>query len=229
MKRLVLFVEGEGERAAVPRLVKRLLTEKQAWDALQLDPYEPFIVGHVAGLLKDDGAEWRRYLEAARRTRGEVGGCLLILDGDFEPVRGQGFCDKEAALKLAEQAKIVGGGVVFSVAVVFACQEYESWLLAALESLAGKKLPDGTLGVRADAVAPSGDLEQAPRDAKGAMRKQMTSGYKPTIHQAPLTELMDLDCIRKRQMRSFRRLESAVDQLIAAFRDQKPIISPMPL
>lgn len=229
MKRLVLFVEGDGERAAVPRLVKRLLTEKQAWDVVQLDPLEPLVVGHVDGLLKDDGADWRRFLQVALRTRRDVGGCLLLLDGDARPRAGKEFCAKEAARLLARHAQRVGAGVTFSVAVVFACQEYESWILAALESLAGKKLPDGTQGIVADAVAPDGDLELAPRDAKGAMRRLMASGYKPTMHQAPLTELMDLECIRRRPMRSFRRLESAVEQLIAAFRDQKPIVSPMPL
>lgn len=228
MKRLVLFVEGEGERAAVPRLVKRLLSEKQAWDAVQLDPLEPLVVGHVDGLLKNDGAEWRRFLQVALRTRRDVGGCLLLLDGDARPKAGEEFCATEAARRLVEQAQAVGAGVTFSVAVVFACQEYESWILAALESLAGKKLPDGSLGVVADAVAPEGDLELAPRDAKGAMRRLLPTGYKPTIHQALLTDLMDLECVRRRPMRSFRRLESAIEQLVAAFRQQKPIISPVP-
>ncbi len=226
MKRLVLFVEGEGERAAVPRLVKRLLTEKQGWDVVQLDPLDPFIVGSVDGLLKTDGAEWRRFLKVALRTRRNVGGCLLLLDGDARTKSGREFCSKEVAMKLVEHAKPEGGGVLFSVAIVFACQEYESWILAAVESLAGKKLPDDSLGVRAGAVAPDGDLEIAPRDAKGTMRRLMSSGYKPTIHQALLTEMMDLNCIRQRPMRSFRRLESAIDQLIVAFREQKPIVSP---
>ena len=227
MKRLVLFVEGDGERAAVPKLVKRLLTEKQAWDAVQLDPVEPLIVGHSDGLLKDEGAEWTRFLKVALRTRRDVGGCLLILDGDARPRGGKEFCAKEAARQLAHYAQAIGAGVTFSVAVVFACQEYESWILAAVESLAGEKLPDGSLGIVRDAVAPEGDLEIAPRDAKGAMSRLMASGYKPTMHQAPLTELMDLECIRRRSMRSFRRLESAVEQLISAFREQRPIVSPI--
>lgn len=31
MKRIVLFVEGEGEAEALPKLVKQLLTEQNAW------------------------------------------------------------------------------------------------------------------------------------------------------------------------------------------------------
>ena len=37
MRRLVLFVEGEGEADAVPVLVRRLLTEKGEWHDILLD------------------------------------------------------------------------------------------------------------------------------------------------------------------------------------------------
>jgi hypothetical protein len=46
MKRIVLFVEGEGEADAVPKLVKRLLSEQNAWDAVSLDE-NTFRVGEV--------------------------------------------------------------------------------------------------------------------------------------------------------------------------------------
>jgi hypothetical protein len=53
VKRIVLFVEGEGEADAVPKLVKRLLTEQNAWDAVWLDE-AAFRVGHVNWLVKDE-------------------------------------------------------------------------------------------------------------------------------------------------------------------------------
>ena len=37
MRRLILFVEGEGEADAVPVLVKRLLSEKGGWSGILLD------------------------------------------------------------------------------------------------------------------------------------------------------------------------------------------------
>lgn len=52
MKRIVLFVEGEGESDAAPRLVKRLLTEQNAWDAVFLDEH-PFRVGEINNLVKE--------------------------------------------------------------------------------------------------------------------------------------------------------------------------------
>ena len=49
-KRLVLFVEGDGEHKAAPVLVERLLTEHNAWDCLFLDPH-PFRIGSVNNCL----------------------------------------------------------------------------------------------------------------------------------------------------------------------------------
>jgi hypothetical protein len=37
MRRLILFIEGEGEADAVPTLVRRLLTEQGDWHDLLLD------------------------------------------------------------------------------------------------------------------------------------------------------------------------------------------------
>jgi hypothetical protein len=52
-KKLVLLVEGEGDRNAVPVLVKRILTDLQAWDHLALD-LPPLAVGNVAEVTRDD-------------------------------------------------------------------------------------------------------------------------------------------------------------------------------
>ena len=51
-------------------------------------------------------------------------------------------------------------------------------------------------------------------------------GYKPTRDQAALTRLVDLEVIRARKLRSFRRLESAVSSLLEAIRHDRPIVSP---
>ena len=76
MKRLVLFVEGEGEAEAVPRLVKRLLTEQNAWDAVSLDD-NTFRVGEINKLVKDNYREWKRKLAASLKRR-DVGECYCF-------------------------------------------------------------------------------------------------------------------------------------------------------
>jgi hypothetical protein len=219
MKRLVLFVEGDGDRKAVPALVKRILTEMDAWNTVRLDP-APFTVGQVTNLVRNDYADWIRWLKAAAAMRSPLGGILLLLDGDIRRVAGEAFCAKRVAAELAKQARQAGAGSLFSVAVVFACQEYESWLIAGIESLAGEYLPDGI-------KPPEGDLEVAPRDAKGWLRHCMESRYRPTVHQKSLTERVDLQAIRDRPMRSFRRFESAIAELVTAVRDDVPTTTPV--
>src|SRR5262249_42034997 len=204
MKSIVLFAEGEGEAEAVPKLVKRLLTEQNAWGAVSLDP-NTFRVGEVSKLVKDGYRESKRMLAASLKRR-NVGGVLLVLDGDIRRVAKTEFCAAKVARSLASEAASVGGGVRFSVAVVFARQEYESWLIAGVDSLAGKRLPDGRM-IAKHAKAPVGDLEQNPRDAKGWLNGVIEDGYKPTRDQAALTDLVDLQAVRNRNMRSFRRFE----------------------
>jgi hypothetical protein len=222
MKRIVLFVEGPGDALAVPLLVKRLLTELEAWDCLHLDP-NPFTVGNVSKLLKNDCEKWIRWLGAAAK-RGDA--VLLVLDGDTPRIQGELFCAANVACRLAREATRARGGELFSVATVFACQEYESWLVAGVESLAGKPLKDGRPGVRSGTTPPDGDLESAPRDAKGWLSRVMASGYNSVRDQAPLTEIADWDLVRNRPMRSFRRLENAVSQIVSAIRNESPLTSP---
>lgn len=225
MKRIVLFVEGDGELDAIPTLIKRLITESDAevWKTLQIDN-APFKVGQVGKLLKDDCVNWKRWLQACLK-RPNVGGVLLILDGDAIKVAGSPFCAAIVARKLAKVARQVGAAQSFSVAIVFACLEYESWLLAGAEALAGETLSDGRT-IPLDFKAPDGDLEAAPRDAKGWIRKRIPGGYKETRDQLVLTRVLDLKMVRDRNLRSFRRLESAVKSLIDAIRQGVHIASP---
>jgi hypothetical protein len=228
-KRLVLFVEGEGDRDAGPILVSRLLTEMGAWESLFLDD-KPFVVGSVDKLTADENADWLRFLKAAGRRK-NLGAVLLLLDGDITPIRGEPFCPVTFGRRLAQQARDAGAGAVFSVATVFACREFESWALAALDRLAGLHFPDGRPGVPVGTDAPAGDLEVAPRDAKGFLDRVIAAGYKPTRDQGPLTRLLvdHLGAVRDRSLRSFRRLEEAVRQLHQAVRTGQHIATPSPL
>lgn len=223
MKRIVLFVEGEGEATAVPRLVSRLLTEQNAWGVAILDEH-PFRVGQINKLVKNEYREWKRKL-AASLKRSNVGGVLLMLDGDIKKVASAAFCAATVAKSLSKVATEVGAGNTFSVTSVFANQEYESWLLAGIESLAGKTLPDGRT-IPADIDVPDGNLEESPRDAKGWLNKRIAGGYKPTRDQAILTQWVDLHLVRNRRIRSFQRLESAVSELVGAIRSETHVVTP---
>lgn len=224
-KRLVLMVEGDGDAQAAPVLLKRLLADCNAFDVVTLDP-DPLRVGEYGKISSDDFANWRRFLQVAAKRR-QLGECLLILDADsLTNVRGQPFCAMQAAYLLADQARTVGGGSLFSVAIVFACMEFESWLIAGAPTLAGKAFTDGRreLPEKIEEVPP--DPESAPRDAKDWFRRIMTTRYKPTRDQAELTRLVDLDAIRQRAPRSFVRLEHAVRELVEAVRRDDHRVSP---
>jgi hypothetical protein len=227
-RRLVLFVEGEGDVEAVPPLVKRLLTDHGLWEPLFLDP-DPIQVDSLQLLLRDQAKNWRRLLEVGVK-RGRLGGVLLLLDGDIRPVKGKVFCATEAARELSRQARAVGGGSLFSVASVFALREYESWLIACAEAVAGRAMSNGQPGVRSGAIPPPGNLELAPRDAKGWLDGCMEGGYKAGRDQGPLTELVvhHLDTLRQREMKSFRRLEKALQELATATQTGNHVATPAP-
>jgi hypothetical protein len=225
--RLVLFVEGEGDRDAAPILLKRLLTDIEAWAHLILDDRPPFLVGNAADLTKDNGRQWVRLLSAARK-RPNLGAVLLIQDGDLGRIRREEFCAAQFGARLSAWARSAGAGKLFSVASVFACQEYESWLLGCADILAGLPLPDGRPGLNSGTRGPEGDLERSPRDAKRWLDQHMEAGYKPSRDQALLTRLMvdHLDALRGRGMRSFQRLETALQQLVTAVRTGAHVVTP---
>jgi hypothetical protein len=235
-KRLVLLVEGQGDVEAAPVLIGRLLRERAAFDAVVLDDNRPLRVGEYSKIRCNkndpkvhDFSEWRRFLQAAVKTRKNLGGCLLLLDGDSTAlVDGKPFCAMRAARILAAEAAKVGAGTLFSLAIVFACMEFESWLVAGAKSLVDKTLSDGRQGIRALPQDIPADLEKAPRDAKGWFRRIMAMGYKPTRDQAELTRLVDVGLVRERKMRSFRRLESALGGLIDAIRAGSHVVTPAP-
>ncbi|MGD0088648.1 MAG: DUF4276 family protein [Planctomycetota bacterium] len=224
----MLLVEGHGDVAAVPVLVKRLFTESGSWQSVGLDPHV-IRAGEIRKLLSTprdrQETEWERFLRVAAQRPG-TGGVLLLVDGDADKVAGQKFCAAIVAQRLSALAKNAGGGTRFSVASVFACQEFESWLIAGIGSVAGKRLPDGRAGVR-PGVANS-DINQglAKRGAKEWLGERMESGYKETLDQAPLTQIVSLDAIRERNLRSFRRFENALRQLVIAISSGSHIVSP---
>ena len=117
-KQLVLFVEGEGDRAATPILVKRLISEiNPTWEGISLSPEQPFLVGGLPGLVKAEGKELIRLLKRAGKLP-HLGGVLLLVDGDYDRLEKKPFCASEYAKKLAAFAVTVGAGSTCSFAAV---------------------------------------------------------------------------------------------------------------
>ena len=197
---LVALVEGEGDQAAVPGLLRRLLLacapphEAPYWQPAKLPP---MTVGELKDLYKrlDDHARTLRIL----MTQGNCRGALVLLDLDDEP-----RCPKEEAVKLARAFGAYG--LPYPVVVVFARREYEEWFVASLPSIVPQSalFPDKT--TRRDYPP------ESKRGVKEWLADRTTPKYKPTHHQAELTR--HLDPALARECRSFQRLEHAVAQLI---------------
>lgn len=187
------IVEGQGEEAAVPLLLRRLRDEAQAWGLEVARPHRR----RRTQLVKKDSLQTAVSVAALRE---DCAGILVIFDADDN-------CPKELAPTLEEWAKEAAGGK--ACAVVMANREYEAWFLASIEAMRGKG------AIRIDAI--SHPDPEAPRDAKGEVERRMQSGssYSPTVDQAPLTAHLNLESAYRR-CRSFRKLVGAFGDLAAA-------------
>ena len=187
------IVEGQGEVAAVPLLLRRLRNEAQAWG---LDVARPHRRHRTQMVRKDSLQDAVRLAVLAQ----DCVGVLILLDADDD-------CPKDLAPTLEGWAQEAAGTV--SCVVVMANREYEAWFLASMEVLRGSAgiLPD----------ASSHPDPETPRDAKGQLELRMRQGasYSPTVDQARLTAHINLESAY-RNCRSFRKLVSAFGALATA-------------
>lgn len=176
-RRIVTIVEGHGEVEAVPLLIRRL-SAKGAGSVVPEMP-KPIRVGRQK-LMK--GGEVERAVELAARQTGDGGGILILLDADDN-------CAKDMAEQILARATAARSDR--EIRVVLATREFESWFLAAAESLAGYR------GLAETLRAPD-DCESV-RDAKGWLTRKMPSGrsYRPTLDQAALAAVFDVDAARE--------------------------------
>lgn len=217
-KRLVLFVEGKGDERAVRELVRRSLGTfgPQLYEWLYVDEHV-FRVKGLHHLTSQNYGNWKRFLGAACK-RDNLGGVFVLLDGDTRARElGRDFCPVAEARNLVRAALDCGAGARFSLSVVFAIQEFESWMIAGYASL-----PTAKSGVSLPT-----DVESAPRDAKGWLARNLIGGYSQVVHQYDHVRLVDLNLTRNAKLRSFRRFESALSLLVASIRDGQPIVTPI--
>ncbi|MBE3069877.1 MAG: DUF4276 family protein [Planctomycetes bacterium] len=189
--RLVPIVEGHGEVAAIPVLLRRFQSESGTFGFQVARP----IRRHRSDLVRE--ASLRQSVHLAMLQQ-DCGAILIFLDSDDD-------CPKELAPALERWAREEAGNT--PCAVVMAHREYEAWLLAAIESLRGHR------GIQVDASAPP-DAE-APRDAKGRLEDFMAGrSYWETTDQAALTQQFDL-ARAYAACRSFRHLAKAFGSLLS--------------
>lgn len=189
--RVAPIVEGHGEVAALPILLRRI----QQWQSPEryLDVLHPIRVRKDRFLNRED--DFRRHLLLASEKSGSDGWVLIVLDADDDcpMVLGQDIL-KRANLLLPHKR----------ISVVLANREYEAWFIAAAESLNGS---------RGFVYNGDGDIDaERPRNAKGWIGDRIINGgYSETVDQPAFSALMDLDSAHRRS-RSFRKLCSELNQ-----------------
>lgn len=186
------FVEGQGEVAAVPILLRRLLARLGRADVQVARPYRV----HRYRLVRQ--GELERRVISGLRDRGQVTAILILLDADDE--RRPAAVEEE----LVQQCRAIQP---IPAAAVLACREFESWFLGCKDALRG------VCGIRADAQAPPDP--EAIRGAKERLSRNMQGPhYSEVRHQPSLAQRMDIDLTLER-CPSFRRLETELRRLLA--------------
>lgn len=202
--KLYPIVEGHGEVTAVPVLLRRLLHD-----------YARCFEVDVGTPIRRTQAQFRRETDvrtAVRLTLSQpnCGAILLLFDGEDD-------CPAELADKVRTWARAAAGSIPCEVVIAY--REYETWFLAAVESLRGQCC------IADDASAPSNP--EARRNAKGALEAYMPGGmsYAETIHQQKLSAIFDMSLAHQRN-RSFRKLTKAVGDLLRQIGERLPAWPP---
>lgn len=183
--KVAAIVEGDGEVAALPILLRRLGEWKTPGVWAQILP--PIRVHRDRFLNREE--EFCRHLLLAAAKCGEDGWIIILLDADDD-------CPAELGIKILERAHVCIPHR--RVSVVLANREYEAWFIAAAESL------DGQRGFSFD---PTEIIDaETPRDAKGWIKRHKSDkSYGETTDQPAFSARMDLQLIFDRS-RSFRKL-----------------------
>ena len=197
------IVEGHGEVEAAPVLFRRLLAEARC-----------FKVG-VGRPIKRTQAQLhsKEGIQAGVRLallQPECAAVVILFDGEDD-------CPKARGAEVRAWAQEVAGGRPCDVVIAY--REYETWFLAAVESLRGQ------YGIRPDATAP--ENPESRRDAKGALEEFMPAdrAYSETGDQPAMSAVFDLGLAHRRN-RSFRKLVKALGDVLAQLQQPLPAWPP---
>lgn len=197
------IVEGHGEVEAAPVLLRRLLAEA---DCQNVGVGRP-IRRTQSQLRSKEGIQAGVRLALLQPQCAAV---VILFDGEDD-------CPKELAAQVRAWAREVASGTPCDVVVAY--REYETWFLAALESLRGQ------YGIAKDAAAPA--KPESKRDAKGALEEFMPPdrAYSETGDQPAMSEVFDMGLAHRRN-RSFRKLVKAIGELLTQLRQPLPAWPP---
>jgi hypothetical protein len=195
LTRLSSIVEGHGEVAALPVLLRRIALWRSPH--MHVDVQTPIRVHRDRFLNRAD--EFNRHLMLAGDKCGDDGLVLILLDADDDCPAIRGAEILARAQQTLPHRKI---------SVVLAKREFEAWFIGAAESLDGQR----GLSIKAADLAVDAEL---PRDAKGWLRERMAGGtYGETTDQPAFAARMDLEQALDR-CRSFRKLCDEWDRNVA--------------
>ena len=173
--KIIPIVEGHGEVAAVPILLRRIAERLNVYDAQVGKP----IRCQRYKLVKKD--ELERVIDLAVLKGGTEGRVLLLVDADDD-------CPAQLGPELLTRAKAARADI--SIGVVLAKREFEAWFLGSLESLRneyGNPRPEG--------------LHREPEEISGA-KEHLSSllgiPYSEVIDQPAMADRFDMDAARER-------------------------------
>ena len=198
MSKLHLIVEGEGDKQALPVLVRRILADRNLHHTQLTSP--PQVSGDIQKV-------WKRledYLTYAHMNACPI---LWVLDCD-DKSDGTSGCAVQHVAKLRTQIAGYHFHQPQPLEFAFFTKEFESLFLAEERALRDYyKLPE-TLHIDANAVN--------RRDAKGEISKLLgkSRAYKETTDQAKIAARLDLAHCRQ-VSRDYRHLEDAILRLCA--------------
>jgi hypothetical protein len=197
------IVEGHGEVEAAPVLLRRLLAEA---DCQNIGVGRP-IRRTQSQLRSKEGIQAGVRLALLQP---ECAAVVILFDGEDD-------CPKELASQVRAWAREAASGKPCDVVVAY--REYETWFLAALESLRGQ------YGISKDAAAPANP--ESKRDAKGALEEFMPPdrAYSETGDQPAMSAVFDMSLAHRRN-RSFRKLVKAFGELLTQLRQPLPAWPP---
>jgi hypothetical protein len=186
MKTVVSIVEGDGEVAALPVLLRRLGEWKNPGEYINIS--RPIRVRRDQFLNKEEIFLKNIQLAGLKCAEADEGWILILLDADDD-------CPVSLASEVLDRAKAILPDQ--RVSVVLANREYEAWFLAAARSLDG---------VRGFQIGEDIEDPDSIRGAKEWLKKRHSDRrYGEVTDQPALSAIFDLERARQ-SSRSFRKL-----------------------
>ena len=194
MHKIACVVEGHGEVEALPVLIRRIAIEADPQQTLKI--FSPIRIS--ASQFLNFSTEFSRTLALAAAQCESSGSIFILLDCEDDCPATLGPEILRAAIRELPHIKVY---------VCLAYREYESWFIAAIESLGGKRT------IFPDMHAP--EYLDNIRDAKGWIGRAMSKAkYSPPLDQAALTAAMDFTSARRSD--SFDKCHREITAMIRA-------------